>query len=261
MTTRTVKEPPTTMLDTNTTIRNIVADDFRAASVFERHGIDFCCGGNRPVAEACRELGVSQIELEAELRAVLAPSQPGLPRFNSWDLDVLTGYIVGNHHGYVRQAIPGLLAHARKVADVHGERHPEVKAIAEYFESVAADLAQHMAREEQVLFPYINGLAAAGRGGAMPIAPFGSVANPIRMMEAEHQAAGDAMASIRKLSGGYVPPADACTTFTVAYQELQAFEADLHQHVHLENNILFPKALELERGLREERAARDRPRG
>jgi regulator of cell morphogenesis and NO signaling len=105
-----------------------------------------------------------------------------------------------------------------------------------------------MAKEEQMLFPYITALVNAARGGRpAPVAPFGAVANPIRMMEMEHQAAGDEMASIRKLSGGYTPPADACTTFTVTYQELQAFEADLHQHVHLENNILFPKALVLER--------------
>ncbi len=248
-------------MDTNTTIRSIVADDFRAASVFERHGIDFCCGGNRPVADACRELGVDEAALEAELEAALAPAQPGLPRFNSWDLDFLIGYIVSNHHGYLRQAIPTLRGHTRKVAEVHGERHPEVTAIAERFEHVAAELTRHMAKEEQMLFPYIEGLVAAGRGEAAPFAPFGSVANPIRMMEIEHQAAGDELASIRLLSGGYAPPPDACTTFRVTYQELQAFEADLHQHVHLENNILFPKAFLLERRLREAQAQDGRAGG
>jgi regulator of cell morphogenesis and NO signaling len=240
------------MLDSKTTIRNLVADDFRAASVFERHGIDFCCGGNRPVADACRELGVDITAVEAELEAALAPAQPGLPRFNTWELDFLTGYIVSNHHGYLREAIPTLRAHTRKVAEVHGEHHPEVKVIADRFETIAADLTRHMAKEEQMLFPYINGLAAAGRGGAVPLAPFGEVANPIQMMEIEHQAAGDEMAAIRQLSGGYTTPSDACTTFRVTYQELQAFEADLHQHVHLENNILFPKALLLERRVRSE---------
>lgn len=240
------------MLDTvNTTIRNIVADDFRAASVFERHGIDFCCGGNRPVADACRELGVDVAALEAELDAATAQAQPGLPRYNTWELDFLIGYIVSNHHGYVRQAIGTLRAHTRKVAEVHGERHPEVKTIADQFEEVAQEMTQHMAKEEQMLFPYITALVEAARGARpAPIAPFGTVGNPIRMMEIEHQAAGDEMAAIRKLSGGYEPPADACTTFKVTYQELQAFEADLHQHVHLENNILFPKALVLERQLK-----------
>ncbi len=244
------------MLDSNTTIRNIVADDFRAASVFERHGIDFCCGGNRPVADACLELGVDPDAVRAELEAAMAPGEPGVPRYNSWELDLLIGYIVSNHHAYVRQAIPTLLAHTRKVAEVHGERHPEVTAIAGQFENVAHELTQHMHKEEHMLFPYIEALVAAGRGGPEPVAPFGTVANPIRMMEIEHQAAGDEMAGIRKLSGGYAPPADACTTFTVTYQELRAFEADLHQHVHLENNILFPKALGLERRLKGANAPR-----
>jgi regulator of cell morphogenesis and NO signaling len=240
------------MLDTNSTIRRIVADDFRAAAVFERHGIDFCCGGNRPVGEACRELGVDESLLTGELDAALSPGSAELPRFNAWELDFLTGYIVTNHHGYIRQVLDTVRAHTRKVADVHGERHPEVVPIADAFETVARDLTQHMAKEEQMLFPYINSLVAARRsGGPAPFAPFGAVANPIRMMEIEHQAAGDETALIRKLSHGYAPPDDACTTYKVAYQELQAFEADLHQHVHLENNILFPKAIEIERRLRD----------
>jgi regulator of cell morphogenesis and NO signaling len=235
------------MLDSATTIRSIVADDFRAAAVFERHGIDFCCGGHRPVAEACSELGLDPAVVARDLETALAQAGTDAPRFNTWDLDLLTGYIVANHHGYVRQAIDALRAHTRKVADVHGDNHPEVRAIADRFEALAAELAGHMAREEQVLFPYVNALAQSQRGGPVPSAPFGTVSNPIRMMEIEHQSAGDEMASIRELSGGYVPPADACTTYRVTYQELLAFEADLHRHVHLENNILFPKALALER--------------
>jgi regulator of cell morphogenesis and NO signaling len=238
------------MQDSQTTVGGIVAEDFRAASVFQRFGIDFCCGGNRPVAEACRDTGVDPAVLQAELDAVLGPSDPAVPRFNTWELDLLAGYIVSNHHTYVRQAIGTLRVHTRKVADVHGERHPEVVAIAEQFEDVAQELTQHMMKEENMLFPYINALVSASRGGSVPVAPFGAVANPIRMMEIEHQAAGDAMAAIRKLSGNYAPTEDACTTFKVTYQELHAFEADLHQHVHLENNILFPKALEIERRLK-----------
>jgi regulator of cell morphogenesis and NO signaling len=237
-------------MNSTDTVGSIVADDFRAAAVFERHGIDFCCGGNRPMHEACREVGVDPGALTRELETALAQAGPDVPRFNAWDLDLLTGYIVANHHGFVRQAIDALRAHTRKVADVHGDSHPEVRLIAGRFEALAAELASHMGREEQVLFPYINGLAQAARGGAVPSAPFGTVQNPVRMMELEHQSAGEAMDSIRKLSGGYEPPTDACTTYKVAYQELRAFEADLHRHVHLENNILFPKAVSLERGVR-----------
>ena len=237
------------MLNVDMTIRRIVADDYRAAAVFERHGIDFCCGGDRPVGDACREKGVDAGQVAAELEAALA-SAGDQPRFGAWDLDFLAAFIVNNHHAYVRQAAAPMQAHTRKVAEVHGARHPEVREIADRFDLVAADLLAHMAKEERMLFPYISRLAEAARGGEAPEAPFGTVANPIRMMELEHRNAGDQMAAIRRLSGGFVPPEDACATFRVTLQELQAFEADLHRHVHLENNILFPRALDLERRLR-----------
>ena len=235
------------------TIREIVADDFRAAAIFQRHGIDFCCGGNRPVSEACREKGIEDQVVLDELEATLTPAGD-LPRFNSWALDFLANYIVVNHHGYVRGAIETLRKHTARVAEVHGERHPEVVAIAEQFAAVADEMTHHMFKEERILFPYITALATAARDGSAPRpAPFGTAANPIRMMEAEHESAGATMAQIRRLSGSYTPPEDACTTYKVTYQELQAFEADLHQHVHLENNILFPKALTLEAELLDSR--------
>ena len=233
------------MLTDTTTIGSIVADDFRAAAVFDRHGIDFCCGGSRLVFDACRERGVAPETLVADLEAALAEAGADVPRFNDWALDFLTGYIVANHHGYVREAIDTLRARTRKLVEVHGERHAELRAIADRFEALAADLTGHMAREEQVLFPYVNGLVGADRGGIMPSAHFGTVENPVRVMETEHQAAGEVLAAIRRLTGGYVPPSDACATYTVTYQELQAFEADLHRHVHLENNILFPRVTQM----------------
>jgi regulator of cell morphogenesis and NO signaling len=238
------------MLNREMTIGSVVADDYRAAAVFERYGIDFCCGGNRPIAEACQERGADDRQLLAELEATLASAQDR-PRFAAWDLDFLATYIVNNHHAYVRQAVGPMQAHTRKVAEVHGDHHPEVREIAQRFDLVVADLTAHMAKEERVLFPYITRLAAAARGGEVPVAPFGTIANPIGMMEEEHRNAGDQMAAMRKLSAGFVTPPDACTTFTVTYQELQAFEADLHLHVHLENTILFPRALDLERELRQ----------
>jgi regulator of cell morphogenesis and NO signaling len=235
------------MFDTQTTIRQIVADDYRAAAIFQKHGLDFCCGGNRPVADACEEKGIDARAVTAELQEALAPASDQ-PRVNAWDLDFLADYIVSNHHAYVRSAIETIGAHTRKVATVHGERHPETVEIAARFEEIAAEMTSHMGKEELVLFPYIKALAVAKReGGAAPRAPFGSIANPIRMMETEHQSAGDTMAAIRRLSRDYAPPEDACTTYQVTYKELEAFEADLHRHVHLENNILFPRALDLER--------------
>ena len=233
-------------MDSTTTIRDIVADDFRAAAVFQKHGIDFCCGGNQPIADACQEKGIDDQVVLGELEAALTPGGE-VPRFKTWELDFLADYIVANHHVYVRGAIETIGAHTRRVAEVHGQHHPEVVAIAERFAEVADEMTRHMFKEERMLFPYISGLAAAARTGSpLAAAPFGTAANPIRMMEAEHESAGAAMVEIRRLSGNYAPPDDACTTYRVSYQELEAFEADLHRHVHLENNILFPKALRLE---------------
>lgn len=230
-----------------TTIREIVATDYRTAAVFERYGLDFCCNGARTIAQGCRDARADETRLMRELDAVLATPPSGELRFDTWDARTLIAHIVERHHGFVRQALPVLTAHTGKIAQVHGGRHPELVHIADLFLRVAAEMTHHMAKEEQVLFPFIVALeAAASRPTVPPAAPFGRVSNPIRMMEAEHEFVGDAMAEIRHLTGGYVPPADACATYSVCLQELEAFERDLHQHVHLENNLLFPKAVRLE---------------
>jgi len=230
-----------------TTIREIVATDFRTAAVFERFGLDFCCAGYRTIEQGCRDAGADEGALLRELDAVLTAPAGNAPRFASWDVPTLVNYIVANHHGYVRQALPTLLQHTRKIADVHGGRHPELAHVAQLFERVAAEMAQHMAKEEQILFPFVIDLAEAARTTRpIPRPPFGTVENPIRMMEHEHQFVGDAMAEIRQVTGGYAVPDDACATYRVCLQELTAFEADLHAHVHLENNILFPRAMAIE---------------
>ena len=229
------------------TVREIVANDFRTAEVFQRHGIDFCCRGNRSIEEACRNGGVDLERVMREVAEITSAPGSGGPRFNSWDLGTLVTYIVVNHHAFVRRTIPVLLTHTQKVARVHGESHPELREVARLFGLVAEEMTSHMAKEEHILFPYIAALEqASGAGHGAPPSPFGTVRNPIRMMEAEHESAGDAMARIRELTSGYAIPADACTTYRVCLQELEAFERDLHEHVHLENNILFPRALRLE---------------
>lgn len=233
------------------TIRDIVANDFRTAAVFQRHSIDFCCKGDRSIQDACRTGRVTAEDVLKDIAEATATPATGEPRFNSWDLATLVSYIVGNHHAFVRQAIPVLLTHTKKVAAVHGDRHPELPEVARLFSEVADEMTSHMAKEEQILFPYIVDVEEASRtGGGRPSAPFGTVRNPIRMMEMEHESAGDAMARIRSLTSGYSIPEGACTTYRVCLQELEAFERDLHQHVHLENNILFPKAARLENELR-----------
>ena len=233
-----------------TTIRDLVASDYRTAAIFQRYGLDFCCNGGRTIEQGCREAGADRDALIRELECVLATPASGVPRFTVWDTRTLIAYIVDNHHSYVRQAIPPLLRHTQKVATVHGDRHPELCEIGQLFVKVADDMADHMDKEERVLFPFIAALSEAARsGGPAPQPPFGTVGNPIRMMEADHQFAGDAMAAIRRLTSNYQPPENACATYRVCFQELEAFEKDLHEHVHLENNILFPRALRIEDAL------------
>jgi regulator of cell morphogenesis and NO signaling len=226
-----------------TTIREIVASDYRTAAIFQRHGLDFCCNGCRTIEQGCRDAGVDAVSVLRDLDAVLTTPAAGTPRYASWDARTLIAYIVDNHHNYVREALPVLLQHTGRIAEVHGGRHPELPHIARLVARVADEMTDHMVKEERVLFPFIAALEAAARDGRpAPHAPFGAVDNPIRMMEAEHRFVGDAMAEIRHLTGNYTVPEDACATYRVSLQELEAFERDLHQHVHLENNVLFPKA-------------------
>jgi regulator of cell morphogenesis and NO signaling len=227
----------------NGTLGDIVSNNYHAAAVFERHGLDFCCGGRSSLAEACRQGNVDLATVVAELEG-LESAEVGVP---SEDPAELVSHILARHHAYVRSSVPVIEAHLAKVVAAHGERHPELLQIAGHFDGLSGELTLHMAKEEQVLFPYITALADAMRsGGPLPPDVFGTVQNPIRMMEIEHQHVGDTLAAIRALSSGYAPPADACTTYRLVYEELRAFESDLHRHVHLENNVLFPRAVRLE---------------
>ena len=234
----------------NTTIKSIVTSDYRAAAVFEKYSLDFCCKGGITVDQACSERNVDSALVYADLTQLAKESRGDGPQFSEWPMDELIDHIVNVHHRYVLESIPFVFAHTRKVAAVHGNHHPGVVAIARQFETVAGDLTGHMMKEEQMLFPYIKALVKAKRERiSFTPPPFGTAQNPIRMMEAEHRAAGDELFAIRSLSDNYVPPEDACTTYRVSFKELQQFEQDLHQHVHLENNILFPKAIALEQEL------------
>ena len=223
------------------TVAELVAEDYRKAGVFKKHGIDFCCGGGRSVRAVCEKKGLDYETLAAELRQV--EQAPPAHDDAAWTLDGLVRHIVETHHRYVRENIPLIREFTAKVARVHGHANPEVVRIAELFDAVAAELEVHMMKEEQVLFPYIERLAAAQRHGERPARPsFGTVQNPVRMMVAEHEEAGDLMKEIRRLSDDFTPPDHACNTYRVAYFKLEEFEADLHRHIHLENNILFPRA-------------------
>ncbi|MCL5029793.1 MAG: iron-sulfur cluster repair di-iron protein [Bacteroidetes bacterium] len=229
------------------TLSQIVTKDHRAAGVFEKYNLDFCCKGNKSLGEACKEKGLNAEEILSELQSVnIVPNENNL-RFNDWELDFLVDYIINNHHQYVKDSIPVVSAHANKVASVHGKNHPETIELNKIFTVVYKDLKQHLMKEEEILFPYIKYLVKVKNNNSNPERPyFGTIANPIKLMESEHTSAGDNLFSIRKLTDNYTLPADACTTYTTYYKELKEFEEDLHKHVYLENSILFPKAIMLE---------------
>jgi regulator of cell morphogenesis and NO signaling len=229
------------------TIGEIVADDYRAAAVFESYGIDFCCGGNITMEEACRQNSVNTNEVADKLTAILNNQQGTSVDFKSWPLDLLADYIQKKHHRYVEEKTPILKQYLVKVCMAHGEQHPELFEIKEAFEASAGQLAMHMKKEELMLFPYIRKMVQARSSGQpLPQAPFGNVENPIKTMIEEHDTEGDRFKKISALSDNYNVPADGCNTYMIAYAMLKEFEDDLHLHIHLENNILFPKAIKFE---------------
>lgn len=236
------------MLDINkTTISEIVKNNLRAGAIFEKYDLDFCCKGNRTLTEACKEKNIDASQLISELALLNEVPSAGFINYDEWKLDFMIDYIINTHHNYVRKMIPIIAEHAIKVVNAHGKNHPEVLEINKKFNVVYKDLKSHMMKEEEILFPYIKYLSRIKETGGSYESPyFGSVTNAIKTMEKEHEAAGDELFEIRRLAAGYNPPEDACNTFRALYSELKDFEEDLHKHVHLENYILFPKAIALE---------------
>lgn len=233
------------------TIGSIVADDFRAAAVFTAHGIDFCCKGGRTMEEVCRAKGLDLATIEREITEALRHGRPLDDDPASWTLTHLAEHIERVHHAYVNARTQVLQQYLTKLGKVHGEAHPELHAIAREFAACAGAMAAHMKKEELVLFPFIKRLELAQREGSAPPVPhFGTVENPVRMMMHEHDEEGERFRRITGLTDGYTPPPDGCNTYRAAFALLQEFEQDLHLHIHLENNILFPKALALEKELR-----------
>lgn len=229
------------------TIGEFVARDFRTAAVFTKFGIDFCCKGGRTIDEACEKKGINPSEVLKEVEAVLEVKNDGGVDFNSWPLDLLAEYIEKTHHKYVEEKTQVLLQFLDKLCKVHGSQHLELFEINELFVESSRDLAVHMKKEELILFPFVKKMAGSHLSGqpvAMP--PFGTVENPIAMMKEEHENEGERFRRIAELSNNYTPPADACNTYKVTFAMLDEFERDLHKHIHLENNILFPKAVALE---------------
>ncbi|HYM09917.1 MAG TPA: iron-sulfur cluster repair di-iron protein [Bryobacterales bacterium] len=236
------------LLETEKTLGEIAAENPAAVRVFEKYQLDFCCHGNRPVEQACREKGLSAEQLLAELESTHVAEQS-----QDWaaaSLAALAGHIVSRHHNYLREELPSLGRTIAKVIEAHGRNHSDsLLPLQHAFQGLAAELTAHMMKEEMILFPLIERLEAAHKEGvAFSGAPGGSIGNPIRMMEHEHDSAAAALAQMRQATSDYTLPPDACNTYRNLFQRLTALESDLHVHIHLENNILFPRACRLEAG-------------
>jgi len=233
---------------TTKTVGEIAVEMPSATREFEKLGIDYCCGGSRTLGEACAEAKISVDEALARLEESATSVQTEASQ--DWQTPLLAdliAHITTTHHVFVREESPRIEALAAKVVGVHGKNHPELLQVKEIFSALAAELSVHLMKEEQILFPYVlhmeeNALA----GEPVPPALFGTVVNPIRMMMQEHDGAGDSLRALRTITNDYKLPEDACISYRTLYQALQGYEADLHQHIHLENNILFPRAVAME---------------
>jgi regulator of cell morphogenesis and NO signaling len=236
------------MTTTTQTVREIALEQPSSIRVFEQYGIDYCCGGRKPLAEACT---ARDIQVGAVIAALEAAAQCPASNAEDWSkasLEGLSRHIVATHHAYVKRELPRLAILAQKVVARHGATRVELPVIQSKLSQLDEELSPHLAKEELVLFPHIAKLERAiNDGGSKPQGCFGTVANPIAMMTQEHDAAGTLLAEIRDLSHNFIPPEGACPTYHAFYDGLDEFEQDLHQHIHLENNILFPRAIDLER--------------
>lgn len=229
------------------TVRELALQMPDATRVFEKFKIDYCCGGNTPLAEACAKAGVDLQQLEQELTKTGTAAQIETD-FSELTLPRLIDHIVNQHHVFTRDEMVRLDALMTKVVSVHGKNHPELSEASALVKKLGEELNPHMFKEELVLFPYIVQLdRSATLKTSAPFAPFGTVNNPIRMMMMEHDAAGEILRELRSVTSDYTVPADACISYQTLYEALNGLERDLHQHIHLENNILFPRAIELER--------------
>jgi regulator of cell morphogenesis and NO signaling len=231
------------MTTTTQTVREIALEQPSSIRVFEKFGIDYCCGGRKPLAEAC---AANDLEVDKVIAALEIAAETPAASVEGWQqkpMEELVNHILATHHAYVKRELPRLAELAQKVVNRHGATRAELPTIQSALARLDEELTQHLAKEEAVLFPFIVKLE---RGGAKPEACFGTVANPIAMRTAEHDAAGALLAEMRCLSQNFTTPQEACPTYHAFYDGLREFEQDLHQHIHLENNILFPRAITME---------------
>ncbi len=237
-------------VSTAKTVRELAVELPEATRIFEKLGIDYCCGGSKSLQEACAasNLSVNEVLDSLELAEQTSKAKKKDRSWISEPLADIVNHIVNTHHKYTREEIARLGPLFEKVCSVHGKNHPELLHIRAAFRGLAQELTTHMMKEEMVLFPFITRMeeAVIQREPVLP-PPFGTVKNPVAMMMHEHDSAGEALHAMRQASAGYTAPGDACVSYQTLYQVLADFETDLHQHIHLENNILFPRAIEMER--------------
>lgn len=234
-------------INSGTKVKDIALSNPAARQVLEDAGLDYCCGGGKSIEDACSQAGISPDEILNRLRQNTKDTGAADANWMATPLCELTHYIREKHHHYVREAIPRTQALAEKVAAKHGKNHAELADIRNLFAEVGQEMIMHMRKEEQILFPYIDALEQATNGDRAVEPPFfQTVKNPVNAMMKEHDSAGNLVRQIRNLTVDYAVPADACTSYKALYEALREFEADLHQHVHLENNVLFPRAVEME---------------
>lgn len=219
----------------------IVTNNHSTVPVLEKYSLDFCCKGKRTLADGCTEKGLAVEAISQELKSVSAQPTNKMP-FNEMTAEQLISYILIHHHFYVKQAMPTILGHLEKVASKHGDRFHNMVEVLCLFREISDEMTMHMHKEEVILFPRIKEVVALQKADQRKNLVAGYISAPVQVMEHEHDQAGEIMYKIRKLTNNYIPPAGACTTFRVGLAELKEFEEDLHRHVHLENNLLFPMA-------------------
>jgi regulator of cell morphogenesis and NO signaling len=224
------------------TIGEIVARDFRAASVFKAAGIDFCCGGKKKLSETCSENGIDETSLKEKLLELESVPDKGTHNYIEWEPVFLCDYIINTHHKYVMKTMPDILLYTAKISDVHGDRHPELKEVAALFSAINRELLQHLKNEEEIFFPAVREFISTGTKKSKDV-----IISEIERLSAEHESAGGAMDKINVITNKYQLPADSCNTYNITFKLLEQFEDDLHVHVHLENNVLFPKLFQLNR--------------
>jgi regulator of cell morphogenesis and NO signaling len=237
---------PTLALTPDQTVGSLVATRPNLSRVFSRLGIDYCCGGKRPLAEVCAERGLDTEEVLQQLALAATENRGGLVDAAALGLAELADHVERTHHDYLRAELPRLAELAERVARKHGHRDPRLSDVRDTFRGLAEEMFSHMQKEENILFPLIRQLEGGAAPGGFQV---GSLAHPIRQLEHEHDSAGGALARLRELTDGYAPDAQACNTHRALLAGLAELETDLHQHVHKENNVLFPRALQLEAGL------------